>query len=178
MGYAARRNPIAQAAAARAPELGELVNHQRIRELAAHIQTEAQLQHILDQVRPSSIRGMVEAQIRPWCAFTRPPVLGPDGALIMPDQDLTVDKLPVPVVPVVRVTPTDLADADAAVLLEAALSREALQQEIAESIHPAQQPIVTDDRPVCTCRRFGCRAQTGDGPCDGGESFARSLLTR
>jgi hypothetical protein len=88
MGYAARRNPIAQAAAARAPELGELVEHQRIRELAAHIQTEAQLQHILDQVRPSSIRDAVEAQIRPWCAFTRPPLLGADGELIMPSEEI------------------------------------------------------------------------------------------
>lgn len=126
MGWAARANhrsdefarlsPEAQALvqaqesrefAAASPAAEELADQQRLREFAAQIQDEAQLQTILDDVRPQSIRADVEAQIRPWCAFT------------WTGEDAAGDDLPI-----VRVTPTDEAGAERAALLEAAINRD------------------------------------------------------
>lgn len=91
MGWAARTNPrsdefarLSPAAqglveaqdgrvfAQHSPDAEELTDQQRIRELAAQIPDEAHLQRILDDVRPQSVRALVEAQIRPWCTFDRP----------------------------------------------------------------------------------------------------------
>jgi hypothetical protein len=68
MGYASRANPIAQAAKARSPRLGDMVDRQRVRELAGCIRSEAQLQQILADTNPA-MREAVERAIRPWCTF-------------------------------------------------------------------------------------------------------------
>lgn len=92
MGWAARTNPqsnefarLSPAAqglveaqdgrvfAQASPEAEELTDQQRIRELAAQIRDEAHLQRILDDVRPQSVRALVEAQIRPWVTYVTPP---------------------------------------------------------------------------------------------------------
>ncbi len=62
----------------------EVVEQQRVRELAAQIENEAQLQKILDDCDPA-LRDEVEKQIRPWVTFdapekpTRPTMLDLDG---------------------------------------------------------------------------------------------------
>jgi hypothetical protein len=68
VGWAQRANPIAQAARARSPRLGELVDQQRLRELAGGLADEAELQRVLSATDPS-LRDEVERAIRPWCRF-------------------------------------------------------------------------------------------------------------
>ena len=176
MGWAARANrhsnefarlsPEAQALvqaqesrefSTHSPEAEELTDQQRLRELAGQITTEAQLQRILDDVQPQSLRGEVEAQIRPWCAFTAPVLLGPDSRPVRPE-------------PLVTVTPTDPADAESAAVLEAAINHEVRGDLLANEIRPAQRPVFG-----CTCNRYGCQASLGHGPCDEGAAFARGL---
>lgn len=94
----------------------EVVEQQRVRELAAAIRDEAHLQQILDDVQPQSLRTLVEAQIRPWCAFPA----------------------------IVTITPTDPTDAEPATILEIVINREILDQEIADLIQPAWRPVVPD----------------------------------